>query len=62
IWPAEAWAKGKAETVREYRMTLAECNGRWVRSVGMAFEDFVRVIGGARVGSGTLRTDDDEHD
>lgn len=52
LWPPEPWEKGKAETVRPYRMTLAQCNWRWVRSIGMAFDDFRQVIGAARIASG----------
>ena len=53
LWPPEPWTKGKPEGVHEYSMTLAECNWRWIRSVGMALDDFREVIRGARVGAGS---------
>ena len=49
IWPQTPWEKGKPECVSEYSMTLADCNWRWIRSVGMAIEDFRQVISAARV-------------
>ena len=49
LWPPEPWAKGMAEGVHEYGMTLAEANWRWVRSVGMRYDEFKEVIRGARV-------------
>ena len=49
IWPQKPWEKGKPERVDEYSMTLADCNWRWIRSVGMAIEDFRKVIGAARI-------------
>jgi len=49
IWPEEPWEKGKSESVRPYSMTLVECNWRWIRAQGMAFDDFRKVIGSARV-------------
>ena len=49
IWPQTPWEKGKLERVAEYSMTLADCNWRWVRAVGMAIDDFRKVIGTARV-------------
>ena len=49
IWPQTPWEKGKPECVEEYRMTLADCNWRWVRGIGMAFDDFRKVIGAAHV-------------
>ena len=49
IWPQTPWEKGKPECVEEYRMTLADCNWRWVRGIGMAFDDFRKVIGAAGV-------------
>ena len=49
IWPQTPWEKGKPERVKEYSMTLADCNWRWVRAVGMAIDDFRKVIGAARV-------------
>ena len=49
IWPQTPWEKGKPERVGEYSMTLADCNWRWIRSVGMAIDDFRKVIGAARV-------------
>ena len=54
VWPQTPWEKGKPECVEEYRMTLADCNWRWIRAVGMAIEDFRKVIGAARV---TARSD-----
>ena len=49
IWPQTPWEKGKPECVGEYSMTLADCNWRWVRAVGMAIDDFREVIRAARV-------------
>jgi hypothetical protein len=49
IWPEEPWEKGKSESVRPYSMTLVDCNWKWIRSPGMAFDDFREVVGGARV-------------
>jgi len=49
VWPEEPWEKGKVESVRPYIMTLVECNWKWIRSHGMAFDDFREVIGSARV-------------
>ncbi len=49
IWPDTPWEKGKPERVDAYSMTLADCNWRWVRAVGMAIDDFRKVIGAARV-------------
>ena len=49
VWPPTPWEKGKPECVEEYRMTLADCNWRWVRAIGMAIDDFRKVIGTARV-------------
>ncbi len=49
IWPPTPWEKGKPERVEAYSMTLADCNWRWVRSVGMVIDDFRKVIGAARV-------------
>ena len=49
VWPQTPWKKGKPEHVKEYSMTLADCNWRWVRAVGMAIDDFRKVIGAARV-------------
>ena len=49
IWPPTPWEKGKPERVDAYSMTLADCNWRWVRAVGMAIDDFRKVIGAARV-------------
>jgi len=54
LWPQQPWEKGKVEEVRPYHMTLAQCNWRWVRSVGIAFEDFRQVIGAARVSAGEI--------
>ena len=54
LWPQEPWEKGKVEEVRPYHMTLAQCNWRWVRCVGIAFEDFRQVIGAARVSAGKI--------
>ena len=53
IWPQEPWTKGKSEAVHDYSMALAECNWRWIRSVGMAFDDFREVIRAARVSDGS---------
>ena len=52
IWPQAPWEKGKPECIEEYRMTLADCNWRWVRAIGMAIDDFRKVIGTARVTAG----------
>ena len=49
IWPQTPWEKGKPECIGEYSMTLADCNWRWVRAIGMAVDDFRKVIGAARV-------------
>ncbi len=49
IWPHTPWEKGKLERVDAYSMTLADCNWRWIRAVGMAIDDFRKVIGAARV-------------
>ena len=49
LWPPTPWEKGKAEAVLPYTMTLTECNWRWVRSIGMPFDQFREVIGAARV-------------
>ena len=49
LWPQTPWEKGKPECVGEYSMTLADCNWRWVRAIGMAIDDFRKVIGAARV-------------
>jgi len=49
LWPPTPWEKGQAEVVASYSMTLRECNWRWVRSLGMPFDDFRDVIGAARV-------------
>jgi hypothetical protein len=52
LWPAAPWEKGDAEAVRSYSMSLRQCNWRWVRSVGMSFNDFRKVIRQARVTAG----------
>lgn len=44
LWPQTPWEKGKAEAVQPYSMSLKECNWRWVRSVGMAWQDFRQVV------------------
>lgn len=49
LWPQTPWEKGKPECVADYWMTLADCNWRWVRAIGMAIDDFRKVIGAARV-------------
>ncbi len=49
LWPPTPWEKGKPERIGEYSMTLADCNWRWVRAIGMAIDDFRKVIGAARV-------------
>ncbi len=49
VWPPTPWEKGKPERVDGYSMTLADCNWRWIRSVGMAYEDFRKIIRSARV-------------
>ncbi len=49
IWPHTPWEKEKPERVDAYSMTLADCNWRWIRAVGMAIDDFRKVIGAARV-------------
>ncbi len=49
IWPPTPWEKGKPERIDAYSMTLADCNWRWVRAIGMAIDDFRKVIGAARV-------------
>lgn len=51
IWPHTPWEKGKPEHVDTYSMTLADCNWRWIRAVGMAIDDFRTVISTARVTS-----------
>lgn len=49
IWPHTPWEKGKPERVDRYGMTLADCNWRWIRGIGMAIDDFRAVIRAARV-------------
>ena len=49
IWPQTPWEKGKPERIGEYNMTLADCNWRWIRAVGMAIDDFREVISAAHV-------------
>ena len=49
IWPQTPWEKGKPEHVDEYNMTLADCNWRWIRTVGMAMDDFREVISAAHI-------------
>lgn len=49
LWPQTPWEKGKPKRVGEYSMTLADCNWRWIRSVGMAIDDFREVISTACV-------------
>lgn len=49
VWPPTPWEKGKPERVDAYSMTLADCNWRWIRSVGMAYEDFRKIIRSAHV-------------
>ena len=49
IWPPTPWEKGKSERIGTYSMTLADCNWRWIRAVGMAIDDFREVISAARV-------------
>ena len=49
LWPPTPWEKGKPERMGEYSMTLADCNWRWIRSVGMAIDDFREVISTACV-------------
>ena len=49
LWPEAPWEKGKAEAVLAYDMALKDCIWRWVRSVGMPFDEFREVIGAASV-------------
>ena len=49
VWPAKPWQKGDPEQVCAYSMTLSDCNWYWVRSVGMAYDDFRAVIAAATV-------------
>lgn len=49
VWPEEPWEKGKSESVRPYSMSLAECNWKWIRAHGMAFDDFRETLRAARV-------------
>ena len=49
IWPQTPWEKGKPERIDTYSMTLADCNWRWIRAVGMAIDDFREVINAAHV-------------
>lgn len=49
IWPQTPWEKGRPECIGAYSMTLADCNWRWIRAVGMAADDFREVISTARV-------------
>lgn len=49
LWPPEPWRKGEPENVLAYSMTLADCNWRWLRAVGMALDDFREMIRAARV-------------
>lgn len=49
IWPATPWEKGKPERIEEYSMTLADCNWRWIRAIGMALDDFREVIRSTRI-------------
>ena len=60
LWPAEPWGKGKPERVCNFSMTLAECAGRWVRSIGMSISDFRNVIRAARVEGVEAMRDADE--
>ena len=49
VWPAQPWQKGDPAQVCPYSMTLADCNWYWIRSVGMAYDDFRAVIAAATV-------------
>ncbi len=49
VWPAQPWQKGAPAHVCPYSMTLADCNWYWIRSVGMAYDDFRAVIAAATV-------------
>ena len=49
LWPEEPWEKGRVEAVGPYRMTLQECNWRWVRAPGLSLAAFRAVLRRARV-------------
>lgn len=49
VWPAKPWQKGDPAQVCPYSMTLSDCNWYWIRSVGMAYDDFRAVIAAATV-------------
>ena len=49
VWPAKPWQKGDPAQVCFYSMTLSDCNWYWVRSVGMAYDDFRAIIAAADV-------------
>lgn len=58
VWPSTPWEKGKPERIDGYSMTLADCNWRWIRAVGMDYEDFREVIGAAHVTTEKRRHDE----
>ena len=49
VWPRKPWQKGDPEAVCAYSMTLSDCNWYWVRSVGIAYDDFRAIIAAADV-------------
>ncbi len=49
VWPAKPWQKGDPAQTCPYSMTLSDCNWHWIRSVGMAYDDFRAVIAAATV-------------
>ena len=49
VWPAKPWQKGDPEQVCSYSMMLSDCNWYWIRSVGMAYDDFRAVIAATMV-------------
>ncbi len=49
VWPRKPWQKGDAEEVCAYSMKLSDCNWYWIRSVGMAYDDFRAVVAAAAV-------------
>ena len=49
VWPRKPWQKGDPEAVCPYSMTLSDCNWYWVRSVGIAYDDFRAIIAAADV-------------
>ncbi|MAE67575.1 MAG: hypothetical protein CMJ18_25235 [Phycisphaeraceae bacterium] len=54
IWPETPWHKNKPEQTLEYAEKLSEFNDRYVRSIGIPYDDFRKTIAAAVVeGTGT---------